>query len=225
VAYVTFSILWQSFLSHQASSDIAGDEVLNDSEREANEVTLGKMIKQLKSQGNKGGKTKKNKSSAAKVKDAENDVDILKMVREINLDNMGLSNMFESSNGHKDLSGKIKSESEHQKVKKGNVSDMTPVPVPKRQRSSSAHNASRFPRSLLKDPSRASEDDSSPDLKGKKSKSKSAGSELLVSSIQKKKNVSSKLKGKSSELGDNGKENEVGESDKDNLMVSFSPCQ
>jgi sister-chromatid-cohesion protein PDS5 len=47
----------------------------------------------------------------------------------------------------------------------------------------------------------------------------------LVSGIQKKKNVSSKLKGKSSELGDNGKENEVGESDKDNLMVSFSPCQ
>ncbi|XP_034898204.1 sister chromatid cohesion protein PDS5 homolog A isoform X1 [Populus alba] len=207
-----------SFLSHQASSDIAGDEVLNDSEREANEVTLGKMIKQLKSQGNKGGKTKKNKSSAAKVKDAENDVDILKMVREINLDNMGLSNMFESSNGHKDLSGKIMSESEHQKVKKGNVSDMTPVPVPKRRRSSSAHNSSRFPRSLSKDPSRASEDDSSPDLKGKKSKSKSAGSELLVSSIQKKKNVSSKLKGKSSELGDNGKENEVGESDEDSPM-------
>ncbi|KAJ6317075.1 hypothetical protein OIU78_020205, partial [Salix suchowensis] len=121
------------------------------------------MIKQLKSHGNKGGKTKKNKSSSAKVKDAENDVDILKMVREINLDNMGLSNMFESSNGHKDLSGKIKSESDHQKVKKGNVSDTTPVSVPKRRRSSSAHNASRFPQSLLKAPSRTSEDDSSPD--------------------------------------------------------------
>ncbi|KAJ6756804.1 ANDROGEN INDUCED INHIBITOR OF PROLIFERATION AS3 / PDS5-RELATED [Salix purpurea] len=201
-----------------ASSDIAGDEVLNDSEREANEVTLGKMIKQLKSQGNKGGKTKKNKSSSAKVKDAENDVDILKMVREINLDNMGLSNMFESSNGHKDLSGKIKSESDHQKVKKGNVSDTTPVSVPKRRRSSSAHNASRFPRNLLKAPSRTSEDDSSPDLKGKKSKSESAGSELLVSSIQKKKNATSKLKGKSSELGDIGNENEIGESDEDSPM-------
>ncbi|KAJ6304583.1 hypothetical protein OIU77_018274 [Salix suchowensis] len=201
-----------------ATSDIAGDEVLNDSEREANEVTLGKMIKQLKSHGNKGGKTKKNKSSSAKVKDAENDVDILKMVREINLDNMGLSNMFESSNGHKDLSGKIKSESDHQKVKKGNVSDMTPVSVPKRRRSSSAHNASRFPQSLLKAPSRTSEDDSSPDLKGKKSKSESAGSELLVSSIQKKKNATSKLKGKSSELGDIGNENEIGESDEDSPM-------
>ncbi|KAJ6779148.1 ANDROGEN INDUCED INHIBITOR OF PROLIFERATION AS3 / PDS5-RELATED, partial [Salix koriyanagi] len=177
-----------------ASSDIAGDEVLNDSEREANEVTLGKHDKAIKISRE------------------------IKMVREINLDNMGLSNMFESSNGHKDLSGKIKSESDHQKVKKGNVSDTTPVSVPKRRRSSSAHNASRFPQSLLKAPSRTSEDDSSPDLKGKKSKSESAGSELLVSSIQKKKNAKSKLKGKSSELGDIGNENEIGESDEDSPM-------
>ncbi|CAK7323338.1 unnamed protein product [Dovyalis caffra] len=196
-----------------ASSDIARDEGQNDSEREANEVTLGKMIKQLKSKGNKGGQTKKNKSSSAKVKDAENDVDILKMVRDINLDNLGPSNKFESSNGHQDLSEKTKSESEHQKVKKGNISDVSPVPVPKRRRSLSAHSASRLPRSPLKTPSRASEDDSSPDLKGKKSKAESTGSELVV---QKKKKVTSKLKGKSSKLGDNGRENEVGESDEDN---------
>ncbi|KAJ6991866.1 sister chromatid cohesion protein PDS5 [Populus alba x Populus x berolinensis] len=197
-----------------ASSHAARDEDVNDSEREANEVPLGKMIKQLKSQGNKGGKNKKNSSSLAKAKDAENDVDILKMVREINLDNLGLSNKFESSNGHKDLSEKTKSESEHQKVKKGNIT-VTPVPVPKRRRSLSAHSASRFPRSSLMAPSRASEDDSSPDLKGKKLKAERTGSELLVYSIQKKKNVTSKLKGKNSEMGDNGRENEVGESDDD----------
>uniref|UniRef100_A0A2K1ZUR1 Tudor domain-containing protein n=1 Tax=Populus trichocarpa TaxID=3694 RepID=A0A2K1ZUR1_POPTR len=197
-----------------ASSHAARDEDVNDSEREANEVPLGKMIKQLKSQGNKGGKTKKNSSSLAKAKDAENDVDILKMVREINLDNLGLSNKFESSNGHKDPSEKTKSESEHQKVKKGNIT-VTPVPVPKRRRSLSAHSASRLPRSSLMAPSRAPEDDSSPDLKGKKLKAERTGSELLVYSIQKKKNVTSKLKGKNSELGDNGRENEVGESDDD----------
>ncbi|XP_011002359.1 PREDICTED: sister chromatid cohesion protein PDS5 homolog A-B-like isoform X2 [Populus euphratica] len=197
-----------------ASAHAARDEDVNDSEREANEVPLGKMIKQLKSQGNKGGKTKKNSTSLAKAKDAENDVDILKMVREINLDNLGLSNKFESSNGHKELSEKTKSESEHQKVKKGNIT-VTPVPVPKRRRSLSAHSASRLPRSSLMAPSRASEDDSSPDLKGKKLKAERTGSELLVYSIQKKKNVTSKLKGKNSELGDNGRENEVGESDDD----------
>ncbi|KAJ6380523.1 hypothetical protein OIU77_029422 [Salix suchowensis] len=199
-----------------ASSHVARDEGVNDSEREANEVPLGKMIKQLKSQGNKGGKTKKNNSSLAKAKDAENDVDILKMVREINLDNLGLTNKFESSNGHKDPSEKTKSKSEHQKVKKGNITDVTPVPVPKRRRSLSAHSASRFPRSSLMAPSRALEDDSSPDLKGKKIKSERTGSELLVYSIQKKKNVTPKLKGNNSEVGDKGRENEVGESDEDN---------
>ena len=64
-------------------------------------MPLRKMIKRLKSKGAKDGRSKKNKSLSAEAKDAENDVDILKMVREINLDSLGMSSKFESSNGHK----------------------------------------------------------------------------------------------------------------------------
>ncbi|KAF2306079.1 hypothetical protein GH714_011216 [Hevea brasiliensis] len=150
------------------NSDIAEDVVLKDSEREANEVPLGKMIKQLKSPGTKGGKVKKNKSLSAKTKNAESDVDILKMVREINLDNMGLSSKFESSNGHKDFpSEKAKSELEHEKSKKIKATDVASVPVPKRRRSSSSHSA-RLSSSNLFIPLSASRDDSSPDSKEKK---------------------------------------------------------
>lgn len=208
----------------QVSSDIAEDEVVKDSERETNELPLGKMLKQIKSRGTRGGKVKKNKTLSAEMKNAESDVDILKMVREINLDNLGLSSKFESSNGHNDFSSeKTKSESEHQKVKKRKASDVTSVPVPKRRRSSSAHGASRLSQSPLKFPLGASVDDSSPDSKENKSMPKrmleSTESDLLVSCIRK--NASFTSKGKRSVLGSDGKENEVGESDKDNLMVSF----
>ncbi|KAJ9180800.1 hypothetical protein P3X46_009007 [Hevea brasiliensis] len=205
------------------NSDIAEDEVLKDSEKEANEVPLGKMIKQLKLQGTKGGKLKKNKPSSAKTKNAESDVDILKMVKEINLDNMGLSTKFESSNGHKHFpSEKIKSEPEHQKAKKTKATDVASVTVPKRRRSSSSHSARLSSSSLISLLS-ASGDDSSPDSKGKKSIPKlsveSTESDLLVSCMRKSISFTSKHKSKSSDLGHNSKENEV-EEDGDNLKKS-----
>ncbi|KDO78569.1 hypothetical protein CISIN_1g000310mg [Citrus sinensis] len=49
-------------------SEIARHEALDDLEKDGNEVPLGKMIQQLKSQGAKGGKAKKKKSSPAEVK-------------------------------------------------------------------------------------------------------------------------------------------------------------
>ncbi|KAJ9186182.1 hypothetical protein P3X46_005714 [Hevea brasiliensis] len=195
------------------NSDIAEDVVLKDSEREANEVPLGKMIKQLKSPGTKGGKVKKNKSLSAKTKNAESDVDILKMVREINLDNMGLSSKFESSNGHKDFpSEKTKSELEHEKSKKIKATDVASVPVPKRRRSSSSHSA-RLSSSNLFIPLSASRDDSSPDSKEKKKSIPKLRSEsdLLVACMRKNISFTSKHKGKRTELGHKSKENEVEE--------------
>ncbi|KAG8649135.1 hypothetical protein MANES_08G068700v8 [Manihot esculenta] len=200
--------------------DIAEDEVLKDGEREANEVPLGKMIKQLKLRGTRGGKVKKNKSLSAKTKNAESDVDVLKVVREINLDNMGLSSKFESSNGHKHSpSEKRKAETEHQKAKKTKFTDVASVTVPKRPRSSSSHIA-RLSSSSLITPLTATADDSSPDSKEKKSIPKlsdeSIDSDLLVSCMRKNISFTSKHKGKSSDLGYNSKENEF-EEDSDNL--------
>ncbi|KAA3478562.1 Sister chromatid cohesion PDS5 B [Gossypium australe] len=88
----------ESILSHFESlklecdrmvhTEIVKEEALKDSETDRNEVPLRKMIKQLKSKEPKAGKAKKIKSLPVEAKDAENDVDILKMVREINLDSL-----------------------------------------------------------------------------------------------------------------------------------------
>ncbi|KDP35518.1 hypothetical protein JCGZ_08956 [Jatropha curcas] len=189
------------------NSGIPEDEVLKDAEKEANEVPLGKIIKQLKLQGTKDGKVKK-KSLSAKKKNAESDVDILKMVREINLDNLGaLSSKFESSNGHKHFPSETKSEPGHQIAKKRKVTDVASVPVPKRRRSAS-HSAFRLSSSNLFNPLSASGDDSSPDAKDKKYVRRSTESDLLVSCVRKNISFSSKHKGKSSDFGDNSKENE-----------------
>ncbi|XP_022723521.1 sister chromatid cohesion protein PDS5 homolog A isoform X3 [Durio zibethinus] len=140
-------------------TETAKEEALKDSEIDGNEVPLSKMIKQLKSKGAKDGRAKKNKSISAAAKDAENDVDILKMVREINLDSLGMASKFESSNGHKHFPTKKAKLEEHQKGKKRKVSGAASVPVPKRRRSSSAHGAFKISKSASKVPSRDSGDD------------------------------------------------------------------
>ncbi|XP_050213901.1 sister chromatid cohesion protein PDS5 homolog A isoform X2 [Mercurialis annua] len=198
-------------------SDIIEDEVLKDSDKEASEVPLGKMLKQLKSQGAKGGKAKKNKPLTAKTKNAENDVDVLKMVREINLDNLGLSSKFEASNGHKHFPNEKKElEPEHQKVKKRKATDIESVPVPKRRRSTTH----RLSPGNLKASLSASGDDTSPDSKGKKATPKrtaqSFKSDLLASCIGNNLGFTSRYKGKSSALDHNSREVEVEEND-DNL--------
>ncbi|XP_065851682.1 sister chromatid cohesion protein PDS5 homolog A isoform X2 [Euphorbia lathyris] len=198
-------------------SDVVDDEILKDSEKEGNDVPLGEIMKQLKAQGTKSGKVKK-KLSSAKSKNAESGVDILKMVREINLDNLGLSGKFESSNGHKhDPIEKTSSEPEHQIVKKRKPADIASVPVPKRRRSSS-HSAFRLSSSNLNTPFGGSGDDSSPNPKEKKASEKRRGgstdSDLLVSCIRNNTSFTSKHKGKRSDIFHNREKNEVEEDKK-----------
>ncbi|XP_024988327.1 sister chromatid cohesion protein PDS5 homolog B-like isoform X2 [Cynara cardunculus var. scolymus] len=113
-------------------------DMVKDSETDGNEVPLGKMLKRLKAKGSQARKAVKNDSTP--VVETENNVDILGMLREINLDNLGVSNQFDSSNGH----GKVRNEA---KLKRKNLpNDLTNVSVPKRRRSSSAkgHKRSSF---------------------------------------------------------------------------------
>ncbi|CAI9760225.1 unnamed protein product [Fraxinus pennsylvanica] len=107
-----------------------------DSETEGSEMPLSKMMKQLKAKGAKARKEAKNESALAGVEN-ENDVDILKMVKEISSDSLGITRKFESSNGHEYVHKKYRSDSKAQKRKKV-CSESTGVPLPKRRRSSSA---------------------------------------------------------------------------------------
>ncbi|KAK9267394.1 hypothetical protein L1049_009819 [Liquidambar formosana] len=235
-------------------SEIAEDDGLKDSERDGNEVPLGKMIKRLKSrgskrlksQGTKARKVMKKKSlpakakpkakDKAKAKDAENDVDILKMVREINLDNLGISSKFRSSNGHEKFQSKqTKLDKKHHKRKRPIASDATSVPVPKRRRSSSAHSAYR---SSSKDYIRASKDDlhqmgvspieftemgaevhsdSEDKLSTRKNEVDRSESDLLVSCLRKNTIISSKRKGKGADRGYGGEAHKVKEADNHDL--------
>ncbi|XP_038690339.1 sister chromatid cohesion protein PDS5 homolog A-like isoform X1 [Tripterygium wilfordii] len=211
-------------------TEAAQDEILKDSETEGSEVPLGKIIKRLKSQGAKAGKAKMNKSLPAE--ENNDDVDILKMVREINFDNLDSSSKFESSNGHKHIPRpKIKSDPDHKEVGKRKASGATSIPVPKRRRSSSAHSAFRSPKSTSKASLQSSADDLrhariSPseidvdfqsDSENKNSMLtnmvEGTESDLLASCVRKNRSVSSKRKSKVSDFTIIGKANEDGKTD------------
>ncbi|XP_057513185.1 sister chromatid cohesion protein PDS5 homolog A-like isoform X2 [Actinidia eriantha] len=113
--------------------EVVDDVVLEDSETDGNEVPLGKMIKRLKAKGIKARKEMKTEPLQAGTKN-EDGVDILQMVREINLDNLGTSGKLEVSNGHDYLEKKI--DQKYRKRKERVASETTNVPVPKRRRSS-----------------------------------------------------------------------------------------
>ncbi|GLU20621.1 hypothetical protein SLE2022_368110 [Rubroshorea leprosula] len=172
-------------------SEILESEAFKDSDGDGNEVPIGKIIKHIKSQGTKDGKAKKKKSLSAGTKNADNDVDILKVVREINLDSLGVSSKFESSNGHEHFPRKkAKFGQEHQGKKRKDV-DTTLVPVPKRRRSSSTRSPSKVSRSASKVPSIVSakldEDDFHDSENEGNTKSK-------VSSFHKKRSISSRTR-------------------------------
>ncbi|KAE8724221.1 snRNA-activating protein complex subunit 3-like [Hibiscus syriacus] len=232
----------ESVLSHFESLTLECDGmVLGESETERNEVPLRKMIKQLKSKESKDGKAKKKKSPSVEKKDAENDVDILKMVREINLDSLQMSSKFESTNGlQHSYTKKEKVGQEHQKgnKRKGNVA--ASVSVPKRKRSSSTHNAFKISRSASKVPSRDSGDDwheakdssflskemdidkfhnSKEKMPARKRWNENKESNYLVPSIRKKRSFSSKVKGKGSDWDHSDDDNED-EADDENLEKS-----
>ncbi|KAK8629893.1 hypothetical protein V6N13_078711 [Hibiscus sabdariffa] len=208
-------------LECDGTKEISKEEALKDSETERNEVPLRKMIKQLKSKDSKAGKAKKNKSPSVEAKDTENDVDILKMVREINLDSLQMSSKFESTNGHKHSSTKKeKVEQEHQKGNKRKINVAASVPVPKRKRSSSTHGAFKISRSASKVPSRDSGDDWH-EVKDSSFKkwNENNESDYLVPSIRKKRSFSSKVKGKGSDWGHSDEDDED-EADDENLEKS-----
>lgn len=237
------SFIKMVFLSHQVFSQVAQDEELKPGEIDGNEMPLGKMLQRLKSQGTKAKKLKRNKSLPAEAKNAENDVDFLEMVREVNLGNLGVSNKLESSNGHEYFqSKKTKKDLKREKGKKRKASDATSVTVPKRPRSSSAHGAFRTSAGISKAPLRASEDatfkariihsiqsietdpDISSDSKGKMSTQKKliegAESDFLVSSLRNNESFPAKHKGKFSDRGHNDEAYELREANDSDLEVS-----
>ncbi|KAK4275808.1 hypothetical protein QN277_018828 [Acacia crassicarpa] len=183
------------------------------------DVPLGKMVKHIKSQGSKRKKGKKNKPVLDDKKKAENDVDILKMVRQINLDNLGMPAKFESSNGDEDsLSKKMQKDLAHAMTKKGKSGEETPVQVPKRRRSSSTPRSLRLSSGTSKASLTVSEDspeaklpsdaDLIPDTDSKtKQRRKVKGSKPHLSSSLKRK----------AEVSDSHHDDEAYESDKHDL--------
>lgn len=215
--------------STEISTEAGVDEVQNKDEKDGNDVPLGKMIKVLKSHGSREKKNKKVKKKLVEKKNAENDVDILTMVREINL---STPSQLESTNGHEDSPVKrMNVDPVPAKSKKRKNSDATSVPVPKHQRPSSDHGRSR-PKSTSKgrspgsgntslqggvSPLESSEidmgnnHDSDDDVYKAKKIGGSNESDLLVSCL-KKRLSSSKSKTKGSGMGQYDEENDLEDS-------------
>ncbi|CAN6856306.1 unnamed protein product [Brassica oleracea] len=135
--------------SHADSSVIpqaSEHEGMNDDESDDNEIPLGKIVERLRAQRTKSREGEKNKSVSAEDESGKTDVDVLKMVREINLDHLRTVDTFESSNGHTHSPGKRSNTGEtDQKATKRSAGDGTSVvSVPKRRRSSSGHSPFKF---------------------------------------------------------------------------------
>ncbi|KAK4800886.1 hypothetical protein SAY86_021373 [Trapa natans] len=158
-----------------------GDTALNEKEKDGSELPLKKMIKRLKPMDTK---SKKGKGHPEKEK-VENDIDVLKMVREINLGNIGLPSKFDSSNGNEHSPSKqIRGDQMHQNGDKHEATIANLGSIPKRRRSSSAQKAT----SKFKDITFT-----------KKRLVSSPDADLLASCISKKISSSSKQKSKSSD--------------------------
>lgn len=139
------------FGAHQVLSENPEEEDSKVDEQDGNELPLKKMVKHMKSRGKKGRKARKSKTS--EIRKPENDIDVLNMVRQINLDTMDMSAKLDSANGreHPHTKG-TKSQLRYQNGEKSEGSDATPSPIPKRKRSSSAHGAVKSPKSTYQDP-------------------------------------------------------------------------
>ncbi|KAH6768773.1 binding protein [Perilla frutescens var. frutescens] len=191
------------------SSVQAEDDSMKDSETEGSEIPLAKLMKRLKAKGAKARKEAKNQSAPAAVSN-ENDFDILRMVKEINSDNLGTPGKIGSSNDHEYVGKKGRNIHQLQKRKTW-FDESKDVPVPKRRRTSSAQAHKSFqtsPRKGSKGSSKVNQEDISDDSdkvdedlqtssEGKSAKEKmaeSAESDLLISRMGKKSSASSKQK-------------------------------
>ncbi|KAI8001944.1 Protein C2-DOMAIN ABA-RELATED 11 [Camellia lanceoleosa] len=202
----------ESILTHFESLKLeihpeVDDDVLKDSETDGNGVPLGKMIKAY---GTKN----------------EDDVDILKMVREINLDNLGISSKFESSNGHEngheDVPKKMKIDQKQQKRKKSLASETTNVPIPnagdlllRGSKWTSIHNLPEEERSSFESPERDEElhGGSEDKMSLQENVVEPAESHLSVTCFPKNMNSLSKHKSKSSDKDHTDEAYKVGEID------------
>ncbi|KAG6583667.1 Sister chromatid cohesion protein PDS5-like B, partial [Cucurbita argyrosperma subsp. sororia] len=203
--------------STEIRTEAAADEVQNKDEKDGNNVPLGKMIKVMKSSGSRGKKSKNVKKKLVEKKNAENDVDILTMVREINL---STTSKLESTNGREDFHVKRTNvDAMPARSKKRKLSDATSIPVSKHKKSSSGHSRSRSkstskahsPGSGNTSPSEVDmgkNHDSDDDVSKAKMIGGSRASDLLVSCL-KKPTVSSKSKAKGSGKGHYDEENDL----------------
>ncbi|XP_043688840.1 sister chromatid cohesion protein PDS5 homolog A-B isoform X2 [Telopea speciosissima] len=214
-------------------SEVLEDEkVLKATDRDENEVPLGKMMKRLISQRTKARKVVKNKALPAERKNKETDIDILGMVREINVENLEKSKNLDSRNGHGCLLGEETEDDQSmgervpisRKRKRRKRNDTTSIAVPKRRRSSSQGiKKNSVSRSSLKSLGNASADnshrteisslqptkmdvdtdsDSEDKITSEKEMAEPTGSDLLASCLPTKKSSSSKRKGTSRHLDD-----------------------
>lgn len=181
------------------------NEEMDNEDSDGNELPLGKIVERLRAQCRK---EKKNKSVPAE--DDENakkeDVDVLKMVREINLDHLKVDK-FESSNGHTH-SPVERADTSHsdQKANKRSVGNAASVvSVPKRRRSSSGHSPFKFSSSSPPKPSKEElleESDMDANISSESDRGKSR------SSRKRKKSFSAKSRNSESDWGLTDTENQ-----------------
>ncbi|XP_030473954.2 sister chromatid cohesion protein PDS5 homolog A [Syzygium oleosum] len=172
-------------------------------EQDGNELPLKKMVKHMKSRGKKGRKARKSKTS--EIRKPENDIDVLNMVRQINLDTMDMSAKLDSANGHEHPHTKgAKSQLRYQNGEKSEGSDATPSPIPKRKRSSSAHGAVKSPKKNAKE---------------SESKASLIDSDLLVSSFRKRRSSPTRHSVKGSDRDPTDDAHEGGEVLDDDLKL------
>ncbi|KAL3519260.1 hypothetical protein ACH5RR_017409 [Cinchona calisaya] len=129
--------------------EVAEDEAMKDSETDGSEMPLGKILKRLKAKGAKSKRELKN-DSVQSGENNESDVDILKMIREINSDNLDNSSKFGSINDHEYVPKETKVDHDLQK-RKTMLDEPNNVSVPKRRRSSSSRARKLSPRKISKE--------------------------------------------------------------------------
>ncbi|KAL6562372.1 hypothetical protein OROGR_003379 [Orobanche gracilis] len=182
---------------------VGEDNIVKCSETEGSEIPLTKLMKQLKAKAAKSRKAAKNDFVPAELAN-ENDFDILKMVKEINSDNLGTAGKPGSSNGPECVDKKEKSSHKLQK-RKSFFSKSIDVPVPKRRRTTPASKGSKRPNINQENIDVGIEKtdevlpSSSEEQHMKEKVAESAEADLLVSPVAKKLSSFSKQKGKHSE--------------------------
>ncbi|XP_018439839.1 sister chromatid cohesion protein PDS5 homolog A isoform X2 [Raphanus sativus] len=202
--------------SHTDSSVIpqtSDHEGMNDEESDDNEIPLGKIVERLRAQRTKSREGEKNKSVPAEDENGKTDLDVLKMVREINMDHLRMVDKFESSNGHTHSPGKRANtvETDQKANKRSDVDATSVVSVPKRRRSSSGHSPFKFSNSGSK---KELHEERDMDTNVSPSDDNSNQEKRLGSSSSRKrtKGFSSKLKNSDSEDGNGSEKSRSAES-------------